>query len=48
MFFIEMPCFPFSYDLTLEQSRELTVHRLYFVLKLPLMKRHLSDQVKEQ
>ncbi|XP_027021568.1 acyl-coenzyme A oxidase-like protein isoform X3 [Tachysurus fulvidraco] len=34
-----------SYSLTLEQIRELTAQRLHFVLKLPLMKHHLDDQV---
>ncbi|KAK2852953.1 hypothetical protein Q7C36_008154 [Tachysurus vachellii] len=34
-----------SYNLTLEQIRELTAQRLHFVLKLPLMKYHLDDQV---
>ncbi|KAI5611541.1 acyl-coenzyme A oxidase-like protein [Silurus asotus] len=34
-----------SYDLNLEQIRDLTAQRLHFVLKLPLMKQHLNDQV---
>lgn len=45
LFYLNAFC---SYELTLEQCRELTVQRLDFVLKLPLMKRHLCDQVKEQ
>ncbi|KAL7890479.1 hypothetical protein AOLI_G00027370 [Acnodon oligacanthus] len=34
-----------SYELSLDQIRDLTAERLHFVLKLPLMQRHLGDQV---
>ncbi|KAI1896967.1 hypothetical protein AGOR_G00100360 [Albula goreensis] len=37
-----------SYDLTLDETRDLTAERLHFVLQLPEMRRHLKDQVKER
>ncbi|KAJ8366113.1 hypothetical protein SKAU_G00149440 [Synaphobranchus kaupii] len=37
-----------SYDLTLDETRDLTVERLHFVIKLPEIRRHLKDQVKER
>ncbi|XP_028844535.1 acyl-coenzyme A oxidase-like protein isoform X2 [Denticeps clupeoides] len=36
-----------SYDLTLDQNRDLTAERLSHVLGLPLIKKQLKDQVKE-
>ncbi|XP_030626194.1 acyl-coenzyme A oxidase-like protein isoform X1 [Chanos chanos] len=37
-----------SYDLTLDQSRDLTAERLRYVLNLPTMRLHLKDQVKDK
>uniref|UniRef100_A0A668A8M4 Acyl-coenzyme A oxidase n=2 Tax=Myripristis murdjan TaxID=586833 RepID=A0A668A8M4_9TELE len=37
-----------SYDLTLDQNRELTMDRLHYVMRMPLMRQHLKDQVKER
>ncbi|KAG9275009.1 acyl-coenzyme A oxidase-like protein [Astyanax mexicanus] len=34
-----------SYDLSLDQIRDLTADRLHYAMKLPLMQRHLTDQV---
>ncbi|XP_062320144.1 acyl-coenzyme A oxidase-like protein [Osmerus eperlanus] len=37
-----------SYDLNLDQNRELTVDRLQFILQLPAVQRQLKDQVKDK
>ncbi|XP_059372960.1 acyl-coenzyme A oxidase-like protein [Carassius carassius] len=37
-----------SYELTLDQSRDLTAERLYHLLRLPCMKEHLRNQLKEK
>ncbi|KAM6956252.1 acyl-coenzyme A oxidase-like protein [Aplochiton taeniatus] len=37
-----------SYDLTLDQNRDLTVERLHYVMNMSLMRPHLKDQVKEK
>lgn len=37
-----------SYDLDLDQIRDLTAERLRYVIQIPLMQRHLSDQVRDQ
>ncbi|XP_056616227.1 acyl-coenzyme A oxidase-like protein isoform X2 [Triplophysa dalaica] len=37
-----------SYELTLDQNRDLTADRFHHILRLPLMKGHLKDQVKEK
>nr|XP_055026359.1 acyl-coenzyme A oxidase-like protein [Misgurnus anguillicaudatus] len=37
-----------SYELTLDQHRDLTADRLRHILRLPLMKEHLKNQVKEK
>ncbi|XP_062375343.1 acyl-coenzyme A oxidase-like protein [Sardina pilchardus] len=36
-----------SYDLTLDETRDLTAERLHYFLKLPLIRSQLIDQVKE-
>ncbi|XP_012685296.1 acyl-coenzyme A oxidase-like protein [Clupea harengus] len=36
-----------SYDLTLDQTRDLTVERLHYFLKLPQIRSQLKDQVKD-
>ncbi|TRY97605.1 hypothetical protein DNTS_004741, partial [Danionella cerebrum] len=36
------------FDLSLEQSRDLTADRLYHILRLPVMKEHLKKQLKEK
>lgn len=35
-----------SYELTLDQSRDLTAERLYHILRLPFMREHLQNQVR--
>ncbi|XP_016298613.1 acyl-coenzyme A oxidase-like protein isoform X2 [Sinocyclocheilus anshuiensis] len=37
-----------SYELTLDQSRDLTAERLYHLLRLPFMKEHLRNQLKDK
>ncbi|KAK9964927.1 hypothetical protein ABG768_006054 [Culter alburnus] len=37
-----------SYDLTLDQNRDLTAERLYHILRLPFMREHLQNQLKEK
>ncbi|KAK1791381.1 hypothetical protein P4O66_013397, partial [Electrophorus voltai] len=41
----KIPLLTFSYDLSLEHIRDLTEDRLRYVLKLPVIRRHLEDQV---
>ncbi|XP_051772682.1 acyl-coenzyme A oxidase-like protein isoform X4 [Ctenopharyngodon idella] len=37
-----------SYELTLDQSRDLTAERLHHILRLPFMREHLQNQLKEK
>ncbi|XP_051506706.1 acyl-coenzyme A oxidase-like protein isoform X2 [Myxocyprinus asiaticus] len=37
-----------SYELTLDQNRDLTAERLHYIIKLPLMRKHLKNQLKEK
>ncbi|XP_067278050.1 acyl-coenzyme A oxidase-like protein isoform X1 [Pseudorasbora parva] len=37
-----------SYELTLDQNRDLTAERLYHILRLPFMRKHLQNQLKEK
>ncbi|KAG5855753.1 acyl-coenzyme A oxidase-like protein [Anguilla anguilla] len=37
-----------SYDLTLDETRDLTAARLHFVLQLPEIRRHLKDLAKDR
>ncbi|KAM3862836.1 acyl-coenzyme A oxidase-like protein [Diretmus argenteus] len=37
-----------SYDLTLDQARDLTAERLHYVMRTPLLRQHLKDQVKDR
>ncbi|XP_056147796.1 acyl-coenzyme A oxidase-like protein isoform X3 [Lampris incognitus] len=37
-----------SFDLTLDQTRDLTMERVYYVMQTPLMRQHFRDQVTEK
>ncbi|XP_015217957.1 acyl-coenzyme A oxidase-like protein isoform X1 [Lepisosteus oculatus] len=37
-----------SYDLSLEEMRDLTVERLHYLIKLPLFQKHLKEQMENK